>query len=377
MRGDSLAATLSVAANPRLVQRERDVVYVVGERAVTLVDPVALQVTGSIPLARESEALVDDGDWPTELALGPDAARAFILYGAHNKVVVLDLQAKKAIGSTKTGRGGKKLFGNMMGGMFGIAGFLAAGYAPWGSAGPRMLAVRPDGRYAYAINRQTKDVTVVDAATGKSVEMIGGSGYTLEVLAGGPLVLVSGSELHVIDTQRNVKAAEVPLSDLRGLFFPPDRSARHRAREAGRAAPGRRERQGARATLGLRQSRRDRVREPTLNTVNRAPLALAGAQVLRSPVLPRRSPSGGADSVGLPSLLRTAVYDGDTAAWSAKHSWRTHASEWGSRGHDEHTGTRLRACVAVGGRAGRSGLHAWRRSSRRRRSSPTRATRST
>ncbi len=224
VRGAELAATLSVAANPRLVQRERDVVYVVGERAVTLVDPVALQVTGSIPLVRGSEALVNDGDWPTELVLGPDAARAFILYGAHNKVAVLDLHAKQAIGSTKTGRGGKKFFGNMMGGMFGIAGFLAAGYAPWSSAGPRMLAVRPDGRYAYAINRQTKDVTVVDAATGKSVEMIGGSGYTLEVLAGGRLVLVSGSELHVIDTQRNVKAAEIPLSDLRGLFLPPDRS---------------------------------------------------------------------------------------------------------------------------------------------------------
>lgn len=224
VRGAELLVTLPVAANPRLLQRERDVVYVVGERSVTLVDPLALQVTGSIPLVLGSETLVDDGDWPTELALSPDAARAFILYGAHNKVAVLDLQAKKPIGSTKTGRGGKKLFGNMMGGMFGIAGFLAAGYAPWGSAGPRMLAVRPDGRYAYAINRQTKDVTVVDAATGKSIEMIGGSGYALEVLPGGQLVVVSGSELRVIDTERQAKAAEILLSDLRGLFFPPDRS---------------------------------------------------------------------------------------------------------------------------------------------------------
>ncbi|HSD66884.1 MAG TPA: hypothetical protein VLF95_09295 [Vicinamibacteria bacterium] len=225
VRGGALVATLGVAANPKLVVRERDVVYVVGEKAVTLVDPVGLQVTARIPLAQGGEALVEGDDLPTELKISSDGKRAFILYGVHNKVAVLDLGAKMAVGSTKTGRGGKKLFGNLMGGMFGMVGMLAAGYSYWSYTAPSMLAIRPDGRYAYAINSQTKDVTVVDGTTGRSVEAIGGGGYSLEVLEGGRfLVEVSGSELRLFDLERNVKAAEVPLPDLRGLFLSPDRS---------------------------------------------------------------------------------------------------------------------------------------------------------
>lgn len=143
----------------------------VGEKAVTLVDPVALKVVGGIPLAKGDKELVDDDDLPTEMAVSPDGKRAFVLYGVHNKVVVLDLEAKKAVGMTKTGRDGRKLFGNLMGAMYGLAGYWAAGYSPRGFATPLMLAVRPDGRFAYAINSQTKDVTVVDADTAQAVEM--------------------------------------------------------------------------------------------------------------------------------------------------------------------------------------------------------------
>jgi hypothetical protein len=71
----------------------------------------------------------------------------------------------------------------------------------------------------------TKDITVVDGTTGKSVEMIGGNGYSLEVLKDGRFLLeVSGSELRLVDLEQNAKAAEIPLPDLRGLYFPPDRS---------------------------------------------------------------------------------------------------------------------------------------------------------
>jgi DNA-binding beta-propeller fold protein YncE len=224
LRGATVAATLKVAARPRLVVRQRDTVYVVGERAVTLVDPAALEVRATIPLARASEALVDDDDLPTELKVSPDGKRAFAHYGLHHKVATLDLEAGKATGATKTGRGGKKFLGNMMGGMFGVAGMLAAGYSMWIHTNPSMLAVRPDGRYAYAINNQTKDITVVDGATGRSVEMIAGYGYSLEPLSDGrSLVEVSGSELRLVDMESQ-KAQEIPLPDLRGLFFTKDRS---------------------------------------------------------------------------------------------------------------------------------------------------------
>jgi DNA-binding beta-propeller fold protein YncE len=222
VRGADLVATLNVATNPKLLQRAGEIVYVVGEKAVTLVDPAALQVTATIPLTKGADRLVDDDDLPTELAVSADGKRAFILYGLHNKVAVLDLEGKRAVGSTKTGRGGKKLFGNVMGGMFGMAGFLVAGYSPWSFAGPSMLALRPDGRFAYALNSQTKDVTVVDATTGESVAMIGGGGYALKVLAGGTLAVVSGDKVQLIDTAANAKAEELELADLRGLAVTPE-----------------------------------------------------------------------------------------------------------------------------------------------------------
>jgi len=225
LRGDTLAATLKVAANPRLVGRERDVVYVVGEKAVTLVDPVALQATATVPLTRGADALVDDDDQPTELKVSPDGKRAFVHYGIQHKVATLDLETKTATGSAKTGRGGKKFLGNMMGGLYGWPGMWAAGYSIWIRTAPSMLAVRPDGRYAYAINNQTKDITVVDGTTGKSAEMIGGNGYALELLKDGRSMFeISDSELRLVDLERNAKAAEIPLPDLRGLFFAPDRS---------------------------------------------------------------------------------------------------------------------------------------------------------
>ena len=109
-----------------------------------------------------------------------------------------------------------------MGGMFGMAGFLAAGYAPWAFTAPTMLAVRPDGRFAYAINTQTKDVTVVDGITAETADMIGGGGYALKVLGGGAMAVVSGDQIQIVDTARNRKTAELELPELRGLAVSPD-----------------------------------------------------------------------------------------------------------------------------------------------------------
>lgn len=225
IRGETLSATLKVAARPKLLVRQQDVVYVVGGKAVTLVDPVALHVAATIPLARGGEGLVGDDDQPTEFKVSPDGRRACVHYGLAHKVAVLDLEAKQATGSTKTGSGGKKFFGNMMGALYGMAGYAAAGYMPWSYTQSKMLAVRPDGGYAYAINSQTKDVTVVDTASGKSKGTIGGGGHALELLKGGRFMYeVSGSELRLIDLEKNAENAEIRLPDLRGLFFPDDRS---------------------------------------------------------------------------------------------------------------------------------------------------------
>jgi len=68
IREGTLAATLDVAEKPRLVETVDGTVYVVGSKAVTLVDTKALQVSGTIPL----DAVAGGGDHPFELAVTPD-----------------------------------------------------------------------------------------------------------------------------------------------------------------------------------------------------------------------------------------------------------------------------------------------------------------
>jgi len=227
VRGATIAATVKVAANPRMVERRGDVLYVVGERAVTLVDAVGLGVTATIPLEKGGSGLVDDDDTPTALLTSPDGKRGFVLYGptgpysnVKDKLLVLDLEQRRAVGAVNTGRGGKKFLRTMTIGMgipYRIYWHTEATGNPWG------LAVRPDGRFAYALNMKTKDVTIVDSTTAEAVEKIGAGGYRLALLTGGAvLAVVSGSQLHLLDTATNKKIAELELPDLRGLILSPD-----------------------------------------------------------------------------------------------------------------------------------------------------------
>jgi DNA-binding beta-propeller fold protein YncE len=219
LREGRLAATLPVASRPRLVTQLAGAVWVVGARAVTRVDPASLQITATIPFTKGAESVVDDGDQPFEMVVTPDARRGFIHYPAQDKVAVLDLEQGKVIGSAKTGRGGKKLFNAMMSGLTYGASDRVYSYHP-GSDPPQMLA-RPDGRFAYALNLDTSDVTVVDAETAQAVTKIGAGGRALAFL-GGSTLLVLGQGLQVIDTARNVKVDPPLLPALRGLSPSPD-----------------------------------------------------------------------------------------------------------------------------------------------------------
>ena len=231
VRGADVAATLKVAAHPRLIAREGDLVYVVGEKAVTLVDPVGLRVVATLPLESEGKSLVDEDDAATELKISPDGKRGFVLYGLNERLVVLDLEQKKAIGAAKTGRGGKKFLrglGNVAawsaafnGGLVGQ--MLAAPLRFSRGPASQGLVVRPDGRFAYALDVKTNDVTVVDANTAEAVEKIGGGGRELRLLTGGTAVaVVSGSEIALLDTASNKKATVVELPGLRSLVLSPD-----------------------------------------------------------------------------------------------------------------------------------------------------------
>ena len=201
VRGGKLAATLEVARSPMWVGSVAGEIYVVGGKAVTLVDPVKLSVTASIPLDTGGAEVVDDDDRPFEVVAAKDGRRAFIHYPAQERVAVLDLERKKAIGSTKTGRGGKKILNSMLDTLsYGVTSRVYF-YNP---GDPPQLLARPDGRFAYALNRATSDVTIVDADTAAAVAKIGAGGGALTLLGESTLVIL-GPELNRIDTSRNAK----------------------------------------------------------------------------------------------------------------------------------------------------------------------------
>lgn len=219
LREGKLVATLPVAARPAYAAFHAGSIYVVGAKAVTAVDPRGPEVTATIPLAKGAEAIVDDDDQPFELAVTSDSRRAFVHYPAQDKVAVLDLEQKQAIGSTKTGRGGKKFLNIMAAGltqgMYGRIHFYNPGDPP-------QMLVRPDGRFAYALNLDTGDVTIVDAGTAAAVEKIGTGGGRALFRLGESTLVVLGPELHVIDTSRNAKIDQLRLPGLRDFALAPD-----------------------------------------------------------------------------------------------------------------------------------------------------------
>jgi hypothetical protein len=215
LREGKLAATIPVAPRPALMGRGKDALYAVGSTGVTVVDAASGQVKATIPLA----GVVGDGDDATEMQVTDDGRRAFVLYGPQHKVAVLDLERGKAIGVAKTGRGGKKFLNNMMAGLSFSMGVIVIPRFDFHEPG-RLLA-RPDGRFAYAINEETKDVTVIDADSGLPVEKIGGQSYFL-TLMGGPTVVAFGPTIHLIDAARNVKAQEVRVPGIRAVVHSPD-----------------------------------------------------------------------------------------------------------------------------------------------------------
>jgi DNA-binding beta-propeller fold protein YncE len=217
LREGRLAATTPVAPRPAVMGRGKGSYYVVGSTGVTVVDLASGQAKGTIPLG----GVVDDGDDATEMQVSDDGRRAFVLYGPQHKVAVLDLERGTPIGVAKTGRGGKKFLNNMMAGLGYAMGVIHISRFDFHEPG-RLLA-RPDGRFAYAINEETKDVTVVDGDTAQAVEKIGGQGYFL-VLLGGPTVAVFGPDIHLIDATRNVKAQEIRVPGIRGVVHSSDSS---------------------------------------------------------------------------------------------------------------------------------------------------------
>jgi YVTN family beta-propeller protein len=78
--------------------------------------------------------------------------------------------------------------------------------------------VRPDSQAVYVLNRQTSDVTVVDANTGRVLEKIATDGSAVYFLpAAGIAFVIDGSVVHAIDLATHKKLDD--LANASGYYF--------------------------------------------------------------------------------------------------------------------------------------------------------------
>jgi hypothetical protein len=159
---------------------------------------------------------------------------------------VIDLETPRLVGSVSTGRGGIK-FAKALGAIALSAAATASSYYQgqtvartqghnsfmynvysFGVAAPESdLVVGPDGRFVYALNTQTNDVTIVDSASAGIVSKESAKGRSLASLADGRRFAVLGKdELRVFDmeTQRAGEPLRFDGSDEVRLVFSKDRT---------------------------------------------------------------------------------------------------------------------------------------------------------
>jgi YVTN family beta-propeller protein len=214
--GSDLVGTVALADEPHLVRLRGARAYVAGKGVLSLIDLDAMRRLTDIPL--------DDAEDLSELVFSSDSERAFALFGGSSRLSVLDIRTPRLVGSLTTGRGGVK-FAKALGAVaLSVAASTASYYQGQSvartqgrnwftyniynfgvAAAEASVVVRPDGRFAYALNTQSNDVTVVDTATASVVSKEAVKGRALAALPGGTRFAVLGKdELWLFDmhTQR-------------------------------------------------------------------------------------------------------------------------------------------------------------------------------
>ena len=211
--GAQQTALVNVAEEPHFLRLNGDRAYVFGKRAVSVV--------GLDGLRALSEFSLDDADDVNELVFSKDSKRGFVQYMGSSRLSILDLETPRLVASVTTGRGGVK-FAKALGAMaLSVAATTASYYQGqsmamtqhqnwfayniynFGVAAPQSsVVVRPDGKFAYALNTQTNDVTVVDVPTASVVSKEAAKGQSLALLPGGTKIAVLGEhEMRLFDTQ--------------------------------------------------------------------------------------------------------------------------------------------------------------------------------
>jgi YVTN family beta-propeller protein len=227
VKGADLAASVPIGPIPLFVRHaeDRERMYVVSARDLTIIDPVAWSAIGELPLEEASGGLGEvavgypmaaPNHSPANLSVTPDGRRGFVLYNTASKLLVLDLENRKKVEDVTTGRGGKK-FAKFLGAAA-LSGLATVGssmtYVPT-TPGYMLLvstdlAMRPDGKFVYANNSQSNDVTIVDTETAAVIDKVPTGGKKLMTFhEKKTLAVIDDTSLHLIDMESNKKVGEV------------------------------------------------------------------------------------------------------------------------------------------------------------------------
>lgn len=219
IRGAEVFAEVEVAEKPSSVRLGPDgsTLFVLCEEAISVVDLGQAKEIRRIPLALKTG----------EFLLSHDGRRGYVTERQGSDLALLDLADGKVAGVVKTGRGGVK-FGKLMGAIALTALSYGAGYAGASGSGSPMffyrvytvapatsqLALRKDGRFLYALNTLSNDVTIIDTETRQVVDKIATGGGANEIVVapkGRHLYVRTPSQLTIVDTEKNTLAQKHDL----------------------------------------------------------------------------------------------------------------------------------------------------------------------
>ncbi|MBI3471234.1 MAG: hypothetical protein HY013_07750 [Candidatus Solibacter usitatus] len=252
-RGGQPVAPVEVGQNPLYLQRFGSLP---GRFAVSHSDmrffpdngpastaPIALNGAATAAETADSKSL---HGYPGEMLYFPEHNKVATLVrnarGETSKVAIMNLAKNQVEHVITTGRGGVK-FGKVMGMValsvaMSAASYYGGYYSAQATGSPFFtynvyaftpapvnveLSSSPDGRFLYALNTFSNDVTIVNIADGAVVDKVPFGGHTLRRIgAGNRLLGYTGNQVNFIDTKENKKVEAFKLASGRINDVEPD-----------------------------------------------------------------------------------------------------------------------------------------------------------
>jgi DNA-binding beta-propeller fold protein YncE len=226
VNGATISAPVKVADHPVTVRftDDKKTAYVISNGAVTTVDLAKMTASPSIKVSHSS----------SDFVVSPDGRRGYVLHRSDQfccRATVIDMTNGTNMKSFLTGSKGARIAAGLAAAAASVGSYQAGRSAAQARGGgtfyytvytPRIakaargpLAIRPDGKFAYYLDVQTNDVTIVDAESGERLKNVGvgSGGHELVMLANGKyLAAVSDASVTIIDTDSNEMKTEVKLS---------------------------------------------------------------------------------------------------------------------------------------------------------------------